>query len=154
MLRLINATTRQDLDIIRELFREYEKFLGFGLCFQGFENELAGLPGNYAPPEGRLIIAKYDSEAAGCIALKKIGEGVCEMKRLYVRPKFRGKKIGRQLAEKIIAEAKLIGYKKMRLDTLRRLNEAVTLYRSLSFREIQPYVFNPHEDAVYMEIDL
>jgi putative acetyltransferase len=154
MLKLIDVETEEHLEIIRELFREYENFLGFHLCFQEFEKEMEGLPGKYAPPEGRLIIAEYDSEVAGCIALKKIGEGICEMKRLYVRPKFRGKKIGRVLAEKIIAEAKAIGYKKMRLDTLKRLKEALSLYRSMGFREIGSYVFNPLEDVVYMERDL
>lgn len=154
MLKLIEVETEEHLEIIRELFREYENFLGFHLCFQEFEKEMAGLPGKYAPPDGRLIIAEYDSRVAGCIALKKIGEGVCEMKRLYVRPNFRGLKIGRKLAKKIIADAKAIGYKKIRLDTLKRLRGALNLYRSMGFTQIQPYVYNPLEDVVYMELEL
>lgn len=154
MLKLIAVETEKHLEIIRKLFREYEDFLGFHLCFQDFEKEMAMLPGKYAPPDGRLIIAEYNSEVAGCIAIKKIGEDVCEMKRLYVRPKFRGLKIGRKLAEKIIVEAKTIGYKKMRLDTLKRLKEALSLYRSMGFTEIQPYVYNPLEDVVYMQLEL
>ncbi|HER00201.1 MAG TPA: N-acetyltransferase [candidate division Zixibacteria bacterium] len=112
------------------------------------------LPGKYASPEGRLIIAEYNSEIAGCVAVKKIGEGVCEMKRLYVRPKFRGKKIGRMLAERIVADASDIGYDLMRLDTLERLKEAISLYRSMGFKETTAYVYNPIEDVVYMELKL
>jgi ribosomal protein S18 acetylase RimI-like enzyme len=154
MLELIYAETNEHIEIIRKLFREYEDFLGFHLCFQNFEEEMKTLPGKYAPPEGRLIIAEYDSEIAGCVAVKKIGEGVCEMKRLYVRPKFRGKKIGRKLADRIIEDARAIGYDIMRLDTLERLKEAIALYRSMGFKETTAYVYNPIEDVVYMELKL
>lgn len=153
-LKLIYAETDEHLEIIRELFREYEEYLGFHLCFQNFEEEMKTLPGKYASPEGRLIIAEYNSEIAGCVAVKKIGEGVCEMKRLYVRPKFRGKKIGRMLAERIVADASDIGYDLMRLDTLERLKEAISLYRSMGFKETTAYVYNPIEDVVYMELKL
>ncbi|MBD3217647.1 MAG: GNAT family N-acetyltransferase [candidate division Zixibacteria bacterium] len=154
MLKLIYVETEEHINTIRKLFREYEDFLGFHLCFQNFEEEMKTLPGKYAPPEGRLIIAEYDSEIAGCVAVKKIGEGVCEMKRLYVRPEFRGKKIGRKLAERIIEDAGAIGYDIMRLDTLERLKEAIALYRSMGFKETTAYVYNPIEDVVYMELKL
>ena len=129
-------------------------FWEFDLCFQDFENELAGLPGKYAPPEGRLYLAEYDNRLAGCVALKKIAPDICEMKRLYIKPEFRGKKLGRQLAEMIVEEGRKIGYKKMRLDTLQRLGTALKLYRSMGFIETEPYVHNPHEDVVFMELEL
>ena len=154
MLKIYPAIDRQHIEHFHQLFREYEKYLGFDLCFQDFETELANLPGVYAPPEGCMLLAKYNNKIAGCVTLKKIGEGVCEMKRLYVRPDFRGKAIGRKLSEAIIAEARRIGYKKMRLDSLQRLKEAITLYRSMGFKEIKPYVFNPLDDVVYMELEL
>jgi GNAT superfamily N-acetyltransferase len=154
MLKIIIAETEEHIKHIHVLFREYEKQLNVDLCFQDFETELANLPGVYAHPEGCMLLAEYDNKIAGCVTLKKIGEGVCEMKRLYVRPAFRGKAIGRKLSEAIIAEARRIGYKKMRLDTLIRLSEAITLYRSIGFKEIKPYVFNPLDDVIYMELEL
>jgi len=154
VLRIVQAEGARDIEQVRLLFREYENFLGFDLCFQSFEKELAELPGRYAPPWGRLYLAEFEGCPAGCIALRQIGEGVCEMKRLYVRPEFRGKKIGRALAERLLQEARLIGYQVMRLDTLARLTEAVSLYRSLGFRSCAPYVPNPIADAVFMELTL
>ncbi len=151
MIEYVRVEAGDNLKKIKKLFREYEEFLGFELCFQDFENELKNLPGKYAPPEGRLIMARVDGDIAGCVALKKIAEGICEMKRLYVRPEFRGQKLGRKLAEYIISEAMEIGYDKMRLDTLQRLKPALELYRSLGFHEISAYVHNPLEDVVYME---
>lgn len=140
---------------IRELFSEYAESLGFSLCFQGFDRELAGLPGDYGPPAGRLLFAKYGSEAAGCIALHPLEPRVCEMKRLYVRPRFRGRSLGRLLAARVIAEAKGIGYSRMRLDTVEpRMKNAVELYRALGFREIGAYRPNPIEGAMYMELGL
>jgi GNAT superfamily N-acetyltransferase len=139
----------------RELFQEYAQSLGVNLCFQNFEHELAGLPGHYAPPDGRLLLAEYDGQLAGCVALHKWEDGVCEMKRLYLRPSFRGKGLGRATAEKIIAEARSIGYQQMRLDTIEPLmKDAVEMYRKLGFREIAPYRPNPIAGAMYMELQL
>jgi GNAT superfamily N-acetyltransferase len=139
----------------RELFQEYAQSLGVSLCFQNFEQELAGLPGHYAPPDGRLLLAEYDGQLAGCVALHKWESGVCEMKRLYLRPSFRGKGLGRAIAEKIIAEARNIGYRRMRLDTIEPLmKDAVEMYRKLGLREIAPYRPNPIAGAMYMELQL
>jgi putative acetyltransferase len=139
----------------RELFQEYEKSLGVNLCFQNFEQELAGLPGHYAPPDGRLLLAEYEAHLAGCVALHKWETGICEMKRLYLRPAFRGKGLGRALAETIIAEAREIGYQHMRLDTIEPImKDAVEMYRKLGFREIAPYRPNPIAGAMYMELQL
>jgi GNAT superfamily N-acetyltransferase len=139
----------------RELFQEYAKSLGVNLCFQNFEQELAGLPGHYAPPDGRLLLAEYDEQLAGCVALHKWEDGICEMKRLYLRPSFRGKGLGRVIAEKILAEARSIGYQRMRLDTIEPImKDAVEMYRKLGFREIAPYRPNPIAGAMYMELQL
>jgi len=140
---------------VRELFLEYAQSLGFSLCFQSFDQELAGLPGDYAPPDGRLLRAEYEGQLAGCVALHKLDAGICEMKRLYVRPEFRGKGLGRVLAERILKEARDIGYDRLRLDTVEPvMKNAVALYRLLGFREIAPYRANPIEGALYMELDL
>ncbi|HXM62544.1 MAG TPA: GNAT family N-acetyltransferase [Terriglobales bacterium] len=143
------------IDQVRELFLEYEQSLGVKLCFQNFEQELAGLPGHYAPPDGRLLLAEYEGELAGCVALRKWEAGICEMKRLYLRPSFRGKGLGRTIAEKIIAEARNIGYQCIRLDTIEPImKDAVEMYRKLGFREIAPYRSNPIAGAMYMELQL
>jgi putative acetyltransferase len=153
----------------RELFLEYAQSLGFSLCFQNFDEELAGLPGGYAPPDGCLLLAEYEGQLAGCVALHKldarteaesdgnlvVGSGVCEMKRLYLRPAFRGKGLGRIIADRIIAEARQIGYKHLRLDTVEPvMKDAVVMYRRLGFREIAPYCNNPMPGALYMELVL
>jgi GNAT superfamily N-acetyltransferase len=139
----------------RELFQEYAQSLGVNLCFQNFEQELAGLPGHYAPPEGRLLLAEYEGLLAGCVALHKWERRICEMKRLYLRPPFRGRGFGRGLAEAIIAEARIIGYQRMRLDTIEPImKDAVEMYRKLGFREIEPYRPNPIAGAMYMELQL
>jgi ribosomal protein S18 acetylase RimI-like enzyme len=139
----------------RELFLEYSKSLGFSLCFQSFDKELAGLPGDYAPPEGRLLLAEYGGQLAGCVALHELQEEICEMKRLYLRPEFRGKGLGRALADRIIAQARQIGYRRMRLDTVEPLmKNAVAMYRKLGFKEIAPYRPNPIVGALYMELEL
>ncbi|MGO9168000.1 MAG: GNAT family N-acetyltransferase [Candidatus Sulfotelmatobacter sp.] len=139
----------------RELFLEYAQSLGFSLCFQNFDKELAGLPGDYAPPEGRLLLVECESRLAGCVALHTLDVTVCEMKRLYLRPQFRGKGLGRVLAERIIAEARQIGYRQMRLDTVEPvMKDAVGLYRKLGFKEVAPYRPNPMAGAMYMELEL
>jgi len=146
------AASGEDVAQAKTLFLEYANGLGFSLCFQGFDRELAELPGRYAPPEGALFLAREGSELAGCIALRPLEEaGACEMKRLYVRDAFRGRSLGRRLAEKAIDEARRIGYARMRLDTLPTMTRAIPLYRSLGFREIEPYTVNPVEGALFFE---
>jgi len=151
----VQVESPAQIDQARELFLEYAKSLGFSLCFQNFEAELAGLPGDYAPPWGCLLLAEYEGQLAGCIALHKLEDGVCEMKRLYLRPTFRGKGLGRILADRIIAEARQIGYQRMRLDTVEPvMKDAVAMYRKFGFREISPYCENPIAGALYMELPL
>jgi ribosomal protein S18 acetylase RimI-like enzyme len=138
----------------RRLFEEYAGSLGVDLCFQGFEEELATLPGNYAPPSGRLLLAIHGDNLAGCVALRCLEPGVCEMKRLYVRPAFRSLGVGRMLADRIIEEARDAGYRRMRLDTLPTMARARALYRQIGFREIASYRDNPIEGAAFLELDL
>lgn len=155
-MKLIQAETSQQIEEARRLFREYEAATGVDLCFQNFEAELRGLPGDYAPPAGRLFLLEDEEgrTVVGCVALRKIDEAVCEMKRLYLRPSARGAGAGRRLAEAVIVEARHIGYERMRLDTLPQMREAITLYRSLGFRETEPYRFNPVEGTLYMELNI
>ena len=151
----MRAESAADIADVRTLFSEYAESLGFSLCFQSFEIELAQLPWEYAPPSGRLLLARSGVVAAGCVAMHKLEDGICEMKRLYARPQFRGTGLGRRLAEEIIAQARQIGYKHMRLDTVVSvMGRAVELYRALGFREIAPYRENPIPSALYMEIEL
>ena len=154
-MQLIQAQSSEEIEQARQLFKEYAAWLEINLCFQNFEKELADLPGDYATPNGRLLLAYDDNESAGCVALRKIDDGICEMKRLFVRDKFRGQGLGRSLIDAIISEAKDIGYKRMRLDTLPpKMNDAIALYRSFGFEEIEPYYKNPVPGAMFMELRL
>ena len=154
-MNLIQARSAEEISCARELFAEYAAGLGIDLCFQNFEKEMADLPGDYVPPRGRLLIAFENEATAGCVALRQIADGFCEMKRLYVRPHFRGTGLGRTLAETIIQAAREIGYQRLRLDTLPgRMDRAIALYRSLGFKEIEPYYQNPVVGAKFMELDL
>jgi putative acetyltransferase len=154
-LTIFQADSPVHLAEVRELFREYALSLNFSLRFQNFDRELAELPGDYAPPEGRLLLADLRGEIAGCVALHKWKTEVCEMKRLYLRPRFRGKGLGRILAETVIAEARKIGYQRMRLDTVEPvMADAVAIYRKLGFHAIAPYRANPMPGTLYMEVEL
>lgn len=139
---------------VRALFAEYAASLEFDLSFQDFERECADLPGEYAPPSGRLLLAMHGSEPAGCIALRRIDSEICEMKRLFVRSAFRGMRIGRLLCVALIQQARDAGYRRMRLDTVPSMREAIGLYEALGFRPIEAYRFNPVEGAMYMELEL
>jgi len=154
-LSIRQAKTKAEVAQARQLFFEYAQSLGFSLCFQNFDQELSGLPGDYSPPDGRLLLAKVEGELAGCVALHKLEPGICEMKRLYLRPKFRGRGLGRILANAVIAEARAVGYKMMRLDTVEPvMKDAVALYRQIGFYEIDPYRVNPMPGTLYMELQL
>lgn len=149
------AETEAEIASVRNIFREYETWLDLDLCFQNFEEELARLPGKYAPPDGRLYLANVGDEVAGCIALRPLASNICEMKRLFVREEFRGMHIGRLLIEKLIADAKEIGYPAMRLDTFPpKMGKAVRIYESYGFHQIAPYYENPNEGVLFMELDL
>jgi putative acetyltransferase len=153
-LRIDPAVSAADLTAARELFLEYAATLGVDLEFQGFEGEVEALPGRYEAPEGRLLLARVDEHLAGCVALRRLSPEVAEMKRLYVRPTFRGGALGRALAEAVIAEARSIGYRRIRLDTLPSMSAARGLYHSLGFREIDPYAANPVPGTAFLELVL
>lgn len=159
-LELSNAESAAAADVVRTLLREYassavfEGALRESLAVQHFEDEMASLPGAYAPPQGRLILASYDGTPAGCVAFRRLEEGICEMKRLYVRPAFRAHGVGRILAESIIAAARDAGYRAMRLDTLPTMQRAQSLYATLGFREIAPYTEKTAAGAKFMELSL
>ncbi|HEX4960808.1 MAG TPA: GNAT family N-acetyltransferase [Thermoanaerobaculia bacterium] len=154
MLEIVPAETPDHLAEVRQLFEEYAASLGFDLAFQGFGEELAGLPGAYVPPRGRLLLAIHEGRPAGCVALRDLGTGICEMKRLYVRPSFRGLRVGQALAEAVIAGAREAGYDRMRLDTVPAMGRARALYASLGFQEIAPYRFNPIPGTAFLELRL
>ncbi|CAB1068114.1 hypothetical protein D1AOALGA4SA_232 [Olavius algarvensis Delta 1 endosymbiont] len=153
-LTIIEANEQAHYREVRDLFLQYAESLDFDLEFQGFSRELATLPGNYAPPEGCVLLAEESGRWAGCVALRPLEDKICEMKRLYVRSEFRGCGVGRLLAISVIDRARAIGYLKMRLDTVPAMKEARTLYYSLDFRNINAYRYNPVDDASYMELEL
>jgi len=143
-----------DIMTVRNLFKEYADSLNFELDFQDFREELATLPGKYAPPLGSILVAKQNGETVGCVAVRPLGEEICEMKRLFVKPAHRGRRIGRELALAIIAEAKRVGYRAMRLDTVEAMKEASALYRALGFQPIDAYCYNPLPGAMFFELKL
>jgi ribosomal protein S18 acetylase RimI-like enzyme len=153
-VNIISAGNKEDIESAKQLFLEYAKSLNFDLCFQGFDEELKNLPGDYSPPEGELLLAYSEGKLAGCVAFHKFENDICEMKRLFLRSEFRGQGIGRQLTVRVIDDAKKIGYKKMRLDTLPAMKEAIQLYKDLGFNEINPYRYNPIEGVCYMGLEL
>jgi len=152
---IFQATTDEHIEHARTLFKEYETGVGISLCFQNFEHELKTLPGDYAPPDGRLLLAEDDDDQiAGCIAMRKLAPGICEMKRLFVRPAYRSTGLGRVLVNTLIDEARNLGYTHIRLDTLPgRMDKAIALYQSIGFVEIEPY-YASVEGAKFMELDL
>jgi putative acetyltransferase len=154
-LQFVQVQSDSQIEQVRQLFLEYARSLGFSLCFQNFDQELANLPGDYSPPHGKLLLAEFEGELAGCVALHKLENEICEMKRLYLRPQFRGKGLGRALATRIIAEARDLGYSRLRLDTVESaMQDAVAMYLKLGFRKIDPYCENPMPSALYMELVL
>lgn len=154
MTEIRAADLPRELDVVRDLFREYAASLSTGLCFQNFEAELAGLPGKYKPPEGRLLLACSGAKAVGCVALRPLEGGTCEMKRLYVQPCARGAKLGRRLVEQICDEARIAGYSRICLDTLPTMSAAIRLYHEMGFNAIEPYVYNPVPGAIFLARDL
>jgi GNAT superfamily N-acetyltransferase len=154
MNQIVSAQSDEHYHAARDLFRQYADSLDFDLEFQGFDRELATLPGEYAPPKGCLLLASDSGCFAGCVALRPLDETICEMKRLFVIPKYRGQGMGRILACAVIDRAREIGYKKMRLDTVSTMKEARSLYYSLQFKNIEAYRYNPHDEPSYMELEL
>lgn len=154
MTEIRAAQFPEHVEAVRAIFREYAEGLGIDLCFQHFDTELAELPGIYAAPHGRVLLAWHDDEVVGCVGLRPLEDGACEMKRLYVRPAGRGKQLGRRLVDTIIQAAKETGYTKIRLDTLPHLKTALHIYDTLGFVRIPAYVFNPIEGVVFLELDL
>ena len=154
MVEIVAADTDELIETARTMFREYTEGLPFDLDFQDLDEELADPGIHYAPPMGRLFVAMVDTHPAGCVALRDFGKGVCEMKRLYVRPAFRGRGIGRRFVNTIIEEAREIGYDCMRLDTVPAMENANRLYRAMGFKPIEAYRFNPVDGAIYLKLKL
>ena len=154
MTEIRPAELPRDLEVVRALFSEYAAGLGVDLAFQGFETELAELPGKYAPPAGRLLLAWSGARAVGSIALRPLDAKTCEMKRLYVRPEARGERLGRRLVERLLGEAREAGYARICLDTLPMMAPAQALYESLGFGPTEPYVFNPVPGTKFLALDL
>ena len=155
-MKIVQALSSEQVAEARELFAEYAASLGFSLCFQGFDQELAGLPGDYAPPRGRLLLAHVDGRLAGCVALRPFREGdACELKRLFVRPEFRGQKVGKRLMDAVLREARSIGYRRMLLDTITgKMDKAIAMYREYGFREVPAYGSHPLDGTICMELSL
>jgi putative acetyltransferase len=153
VVQIAEAKTRSQISSAKELIIEYATSPGIDLSFDNFEREMAEFPGAYARPDGRILLAIEEGDAIGIVALRRLSGRTCEMKRLYVRHEFRGRGIGRMLAERVIEEAKEAGYSRMRLDTLFRLREAIFLYESLGFKKIGPYKVNPNKGVIYMELN-
>jgi putative acetyltransferase len=154
MIQILQVHTPDQLIEIKKLFREYETWLGFDLSFQNFEKEVSSLPGKYTPPKGAILMASFNEHIAGCIAVRPLDKDICEMKRFFVRSKFRGYGIGKKLSEAIVEKAKEIGYAKIRLDTHNTFKAAIGIYRKLGFKEIDSYYHNPMPDVSYWELDL
>jgi ribosomal protein S18 acetylase RimI-like enzyme len=152
--RIRDAGNDGDIDLARELMRDYQRELGIDLCFQGFESELAALPGDYTPPAGRLLLAWLGDECVGCVALRALDAESSEMKRLYLKPEARGHGRGRALATACIEAARAHGYTRLRLDTLPVMQAAIALYRQLGFEPTMPYRDNPVDGALFFELDL
>ena len=151
-MQLTQATTEQQIATIRELFNEYAAELAIDMCFQGFDQELKTLPGKYAPPDGRLLLAYSEEGLVGCLALRRFDGDVCEMKRLFLRPGSRGRGYGRKMIDELIEQARMIGYGRMRLDTLPgKMDAAIALYREFGFKDIPAYYNNPLEGVLYLE---
>jgi carbonic anhydrase len=154
-IEIVEAIDPEDISEIRRLFRAYADWLNVDLCFQGFDDELASLPGKYAAPHGRLLLAKVGGEVAGCVAVRPLEGDICEMKRLWVEPGFLGLGLGRMLADAIIEAGRELGYKAMRLDTMpERLKAAGHIYETLGFKEIPDYYHNPLDGVVMFELEL
>jgi ribosomal protein S18 acetylase RimI-like enzyme len=154
-VEILDADGTEHIEVVRTLFREYAESLGFDLSFQDFDGELARFSGEYARPSGRLLLARMDNDVTGCVGVHQLAPGICELKRLYVRPAFRGYGVGRLLIDAAIREATNARYRAMRLDSIEPLMApAIRLYRTLGFREIPPYRLNPIPGAVYMELML
>jgi ribosomal protein S18 acetylase RimI-like enzyme len=154
MTEIYTARLPDEITVIKDLFQEYAESLNFDLDFQDFSQELETLPGKYSAPEGSILVAKENGETVGCVAVRPLGSEICEMKRLFVRPAHRGKNLGRELAVASIEEAKRLGYKAMRLDTVEAMKEASALYRALGFEQIEAYYYNPLPGAMYFELKL
>jgi ribosomal protein S18 acetylase RimI-like enzyme len=151
-MELIQATTDEQIEAARALFKEYAAELAIDMCFQSFDHELQTLPGRYEPPNGRLLLVYDNEELIGCIALRKLDERTCEMKRLFLRPGSRGKRYGRKMINELIEQARMIGYERMRLDTLPgKMDAAIALYRELGFEDIPAYYDNPLDGVLYLE---
>ena len=154
-INIYETNPDNEIEEVRSLFLEYANSLNFDLCFQRFDEELKSLPGKYSPPGGLILLAKVNDKYAGCVALRDSGDSICEMKRLYVRPEFRGLGIGKSLCDNLIEKSRQIGYKKMRLDTIaEKMQSAIKLYKSYGFYEIPAYYHNPEKGVIYMEMIL
>ncbi len=154
VIEIIPARSAAEIESVRHLFREYSELVSEALCFQGFDEELSGLPGAYVPPGGALLLARGPGADAGCVALRRLNEQDCEMKRLYVRREYRGTGLGRRLTDAVLAQARQAGYRSVRLDTLPKLREAIAMYRGMGFRESAPYLDAPTPGAICFELSL